>query len=209
MNTVTGEILFSEFPTTTSINVKDSDLAIVDYDEFITIDSKALRYILTLFNQADISRILKMADMVKGVYNILHDSKGSAYSPQSLRLSLSYNAAEFSRFLKRRHSKSVIHNVNGYKDDRKCKWIMLNPSLARKRKTFHKECLNVFDRRPLEKGSCYFTIQENLNFISPTAEVRFTLHLYHYRQSKMGQTRENEEVTGMSRVINSHYPLLV
>jgi hypothetical protein len=56
VNTITGEILFSEFPHTTSINVKDANLIIVDYDEFITIDSKAFRYILTIFNQADMSK---------------------------------------------------------------------------------------------------------------------------------------------------------
>ena len=111
VNTVTGEILFSEFPSTTSINLKDANLTIVDYDEFMTIDSKALSYILTLFNHADISKILRMSDMVKGVYNVPHDVKGSAHSPQSLRLSLSYDAAGFSRFLKRLHTKSVIHYI--------------------------------------------------------------------------------------------------
>lgn len=121
VNTITGEVLFSEYPNTASINVKDANLIIVDYDEFITIDSKALRYILTLFNQPDISKILRMADMVKGVYNVLHDEKGSAHSPLSLRLSLSYDASEFSRFLKRLHTKSIIHYIAGYKDGRKCK----------------------------------------------------------------------------------------
>ena len=144
-NSITGEVLFSEFPNTTSFNVKDANLIIVDYDEFITIDSKALRYILTIFNQADMSKILRMADMVKGIYNVLYDEKGSAHSPQSLRLSLSYDAAEFSRFLKRLHTKSVIHYIAGYKDGRKCKWIMLNPTLARKKKTFHTDCTSVFD----------------------------------------------------------------
>ena len=125
INTITGEVLFSEYPNLTSINVKDANLIIVDYGEFITIDSKALRYILTIFNQADMSKILRMADMVKGIYNVLHDEKGSAHSPQSLRLSLSYDAAEFSRFLKRLHTKSIIHYIAGYKDGRKCKYISM------------------------------------------------------------------------------------
>jgi len=66
-------------------------------------------------------------------------------SQKILRVSLDYDESEFSRFMKRLHTKSIVYYFSGYKDGRKCKWIMLNPTLARKSKTFHKDCLNVFD----------------------------------------------------------------
>jgi len=78
-----------------------------------------------------------LADKVNGTYNILYDKKGIAHSPITLRLSLKYDESEFSRFMKRLHTKSIINYIAGYKDGRKCKWIMLNPTLARKSKTFH------------------------------------------------------------------------
>jgi len=145
VNTTTGETLFSEFPSTTSINIKNETLAIVNYDEFIIIDSKAFRYIQTVFNHADTSRIMGMGDMVKGVYNVLHDEKGTAHSMKSLRTFLSYDESGFSKFMKRLHTKSIINYIVGHKDGRKCKWIMLNPTLAKKRNTIHRECLSVFD----------------------------------------------------------------
>jgi len=145
VNTVTGETLFSEFPNTTSINIKDENLAIVNSDEYIIIDSKAFRYIQTIFSAADLAKIQRLSDMVKGTYNLLHDQNGVALVPITLRASLDYDESEFSRFMSRLHKKSIIHYLYGYKDGRKCKWIMLNPTLARKRKTFHTDCTSVFD----------------------------------------------------------------
>jgi len=145
VNTITGETLFSEFPNTTSINVKDENLAIINSEEYIIIDSKALRYIQTIFSPSDLAKIQRLSDMVKGTYNMLYDKNGMAHIPKTLRASLDYDESEFSRFMNRLHTKSIIHYLYGYKDGRKCKWIMLNPTLARKSKRFHKECLNVFD----------------------------------------------------------------
>lgn len=144
-NSTTGETLFSEFPNTTSINIKDANLAIVNSEEYIIIDSKAFRYIQTIFSPTDLAKIQRLSDMVKGTYNMLYDQNGVAHVPKTLRASLDYDESEFSRFMNRLHTKSIINYLYGYKDGRKCKWIMLNPTLARKSKTFHKDCLNVFD----------------------------------------------------------------
>jgi len=145
VNTTTGETLFSEFPNTTSINVKDENLAIVNSEEYIIVDSKALRYIQMIFSPTDLAKIHRLSNMVKGNYNLLHDENGVAYIPKTLRTNLDYDESEFSRFMNRLHAKSIIYYLVGYKNDRKCKWIMLNPTFVRKSKTFHKECLNVFD----------------------------------------------------------------
>ena len=145
VNTSTGETLFSEYPSITSINVRDMSKAILNSEEYINIDSKAMRYIETIFSATDIAKILRLSNMVKGPYNILLDKKGIAHVPKTLRQSLEYDESEFCRFMKRLHLKSVINYIIGYKGDKKCKWIMLNPTLSRKSKTFHKDCLNVFD----------------------------------------------------------------
>ena len=145
VNIHTGESLSTELPNITSVNIKDQNFSIIDTLEYIILDSKALRYIQSICSNADMARIYRLSNMVRGIYNILHDNNEKPHSPQSLRVSLDYDASEFSRFMKRLHTKSIIHYIEGYKDNRKCKWIMLNPYLCRKGKRFHNECLCVFD----------------------------------------------------------------
>ena len=145
VDTTTAEPLFSAFPNTTSVNVRDPDLKIVDYDEFIIIDSKALNYIQNIFSNTDLAKILKLTNMVKGCYNLLHNLDGKVHTPITLRQSLVIGESEFSKLMKRLHEKSIISYMSSYKNRKKCKWIMLNPTLARKSKMFHKDCLVVFD----------------------------------------------------------------
>ena len=63
------------------------------------VDSKALRYIQTIFSKADLEKILRLSNMVGGFYNLLHDKKGKAHIPKTLRISLDYDASEFCRFM--------------------------------------------------------------------------------------------------------------
>lgn len=152
VNLQTGELLSAEVPNITSVNVKNVDLSIINTLEYIILDSKALRYIQSICTNADMARIHRLSDMVYGVYNILHDDKRKPHTTQSLRVSLDYDASEFSRFMKRLHTKSIIHYIEGYKDNRKCRWIMLNPYLCRKSKRFHNNCLCVFDDLSKKQG---------------------------------------------------------
>jgi len=85
VNTTTGETLFSEFPNTTSINIKDENFAIVNSEEYIIIDSKAFRYIQTIFSSADLAKVQRLSDMVKGTYNLLHDNKGIPHVPKNIK----------------------------------------------------------------------------------------------------------------------------
>src|ERR1035438_2365272 len=84
VNTTTGETLYSEFPNTTSINIKDENLAIVNSEEYIIVDSKALRYIQMIFSPTDLAKIQRLSDMVKGTYNLLYDENGVAHIPKTL-----------------------------------------------------------------------------------------------------------------------------
>ena len=145
VNTVTGETLFSEFPNTTALLLKDENIATVSCLEYIIIDSKALRYIQSIFSTVDLARIHRLSDMVHALYNMLHDRNGIALVPSTLRTLLNYDEGEFSKFMKRLFEKSVINYIVGFKNGKKCKWIMLNPTLAKKGKAFHKDYLNVFD----------------------------------------------------------------
>jgi hypothetical protein len=141
----TGQFLSSYEPSLSSVNVINKDLKIVESIEFICIDSLALRYIQSIFNKADMEKILRMSDMVQGPYNFLSSKVGDPHTSQTLRAQLEYDESEFCRFMKRLHTKSVIYYLMGYMNGRKVKRIMLNPTLARKCRMFNKECLEAFD----------------------------------------------------------------
>jgi hypothetical protein len=148
INKDTGELLSSEVPGVSSVSSIDRELMVMHSEEYVIIDSKALMYIQENFNPVDLGRILKMADMTYGEYNILYNN-GVPHNKETLMEELNYSRNKFANFLKRLEMKSVIYYIVGYVDGRKVKHIMLNPHLARKRKTIHRNCLVSF--QPLTK----------------------------------------------------------
>jgi len=137
----TGEVL----PSGSTVNVIDEDLVIVHSDEYVVIDSRALNYILVNFSPVDYGRILKMANMTNGSYNILYVDRKVPHTDLSLMDELKYTRNKYSDFMKRLYKGGVIYYVSGVKDGVEFKHIMLNPHLARKRKTIAKDCLVYFD----------------------------------------------------------------
>lgn len=145
VNTLTGETLYSEYPDTTSINLKNESHVILGSKNFIMFDSNAFKYVQTICSPADLSKILRIADMVKGDYNFVCGKDGTPHIPKTLRIALDYDESEFSRFMQRLFKKSIIYYLSGYENGKTHKWIMLNPTLARKQNKVHKDCLMVFE----------------------------------------------------------------
>lgn len=146
VNIDTGETLSSEHPEITSVNKKNNNLVIISSNEYITIDSNALTYIQAEFSKTESGRILQMADMVYGCYNLLQNKgNDTPHTKDTLMEELEYSRNKFSLFLKRLVKKSVIYYIKGVKDGRDQTWIMLNPTLARKSKSFHTDCVSVFE----------------------------------------------------------------
>lgn len=143
INKDTGELLSSEVPGIRSVISTDPDLVMMHSDEYVVLDSEAVRYIEKNFSPTDLGRILRMADMTYGEFNILYNGN-VPHDKQSLMEELEYSRNKFANFMKRLHMKSVIYYLEGYTNGRKYRHIMLNPYLARKRKTMNKECGGVF-----------------------------------------------------------------
>ena len=155
VNTKTGETLQSENPNITSLNSFHNDLVIIDYKEYVVIDSKALNYISENFSSTEVGRIIKMSDMVKGCFNILHDKGQNPHTDESLMIDIEYTRNKYADFMKKLIMKGVIYYVIGYKNKKPVKYILLNPHLARKSKTIHKECLLYFDKLTVSKPSSF------------------------------------------------------
>jgi len=143
VNKDTGELLSDEVPGINSVQVKD-DLMVMHSEEYVILDSHALTYIAENFSQVDLGRIMQMTDMTKGEYNILFNGN-NPHSDASLMKVLVYSRNKFANFMKRLAKKSIIYYVSGFLNEEPVKYIMLNPHLARKRKTIHKECFTKFD----------------------------------------------------------------
>lgn len=139
----TGEMLSSAHPGIRSTNSVDPDMIIMNSDEYVILDSKALQYVQEHFSSVDLGRIMKMTDMTYGEYNILYNGN-DPHNKVTLMEELEYSRNKFANFMKRLEMKSIIYYISGYKNNRRIKYIMLNPHLARKRKTIHKECLTSF-----------------------------------------------------------------
>lgn len=144
VNIETGELLVSEY-SVTSLNITNKDVVIISSEEYVIIDSKAMRYIEREFSTSEKAKIYQMINMVKGSYNLLYDEvTGKPHTKETLNEAIVYARNQFAEFMKKLHQKSVIYYLVGYKNRRKCKWIMLNPTLARKQKTFSRDCIDVF-----------------------------------------------------------------
>lgn len=144
VNTNTGETLASEHPNITSVNKKIKDLQIVSSDEFIVIDSNALRYVQSYFTKVEYARILDMANMVRGNYNCLY-LDGRPCSLSDLSVYFGYTRNIFAKFVSKLQEHSIINVIIGSKNNTPHAQVMLNPTLARKSKTFHTDCLSMFD----------------------------------------------------------------
>jgi uncharacterized protein YeeX (DUF496 family) len=139
----TGETLGSAHPGIRSVNTVDEDVVIMHSKEFVVIDSVAFQYISKNFSVTDIGRILKMADMTYGEYNILYNGN-VPHDKSSLMEAMEYSRNKFAAFMKLLERKSIIYYISGYFNDKPAKYIMLNPHLARKRKTINRECFDAF-----------------------------------------------------------------
>ena len=142
-NIETGEMLGSEIPTLTSVNVTDPDLVLVSSKEYMIIDAVALEYIATNFNNADLAHIIKLTRMVKGTYNILY-KETLPHTKESLRKDLEYSINKFRDFLNRLYKGGVISYLSSCIKGVEHKFIVLNPNIARKGKVFRKETMKLF-----------------------------------------------------------------
>lgn len=140
VDTSTGEC-FNE------VNITEStDYVLMDYDEYVTIDSTALKYIVANFSPSDYGRIIRMSDMVDGPFNVLHKEKDIPHTNQTLAEELKYSRNKYAEFMKRLHNNGIIYYFDGLSKVKgvTVKHVMLNPYLARKKKMFNKQCFKYF-----------------------------------------------------------------
>lgn len=144
VNLNTGEPLADEIPNITSVNAINEDLVILDSENYYIIDNKVMAYIEEHFNPSDIGRITMLARMAKTSYSTICDEKGIPHDHDSLAIKLDYEKRRYREFMSKLYRKGIIgYFIVGSSEGSVYK-ILLNPTFARSRKTFEKDCLKMF-----------------------------------------------------------------
>lgn len=151
-NDKSGKTLDEEHPNITSLNRYNKNMIKAHYDNYVIVNSKAFDYINSVFTDVEISRILKMANMVQGCFNILHIDDDNHHTEESLMATIKYSRNKYNDFMKKLELKNIINYQYDYKDRKPVVYILLNPYLARKTKAIHKDCYKYFDDLKLKES---------------------------------------------------------
>lgn len=145
VNPLTGETLQSEIPNVSSVNVVDENFCIVDSAEYVVIDDSAMRYLREVLPPQDVAKVYQMTEMCRGMYNLLYKDEINPHTRETLKVDLGIAHTTFSQLLSKLEKLGVIAYIIAWRDRRKYKYIMLNPTLARRGKRFYAECKKVFE----------------------------------------------------------------
>lgn len=147
VNVDTGETLSSETGNSiTSINMTNKEYGRLQSESFVIIDNNAAMYLRNILSKSDLGYVRFMLEMVNGNYNIIYNYENmKPHTRDTLMKELDLARTAFSGLLTRLYTKGVIYYLDGYKDRKKFKHIMLNPTIGRKTNQIHKECLSYFE----------------------------------------------------------------
>jgi hypothetical protein len=139
-NTETGETMDSEMKGKTTITAKEgTDLFTINSDDYVVFDSGAIQYLINNLNKPDVATVFTMSKMVIGDCSVICTDNKQPHTPDTLSLVLDMNKNKFYELVRRLMKKGILAYTvcapSGYVQ----KIYMLNPYIARKRKTINCE----------------------------------------------------------------------
>ncbi len=145
VNTDTGEILSSEIKQGISLVLnKQTNQFIIDSDEYVTFDADAIYYLAEHLNAADRGKVMLLANMVKGDCCVLYQNNNHPHTPETLSVTFDMHIQKWYEFVRKMVKKNILAYCvcapSGYLQ----KIYMLNPYIARKRKTINCELSHFF-----------------------------------------------------------------
>lgn len=145
VNTETGETLTSEVGVITSINTRDEDFVIIDGEDFMIVERGALNYLETILTPSEMNYVRLMTTMVRGEYNVLHSKEQQALTRKTLQDEMDVAKTTFVKLMSKLHKEGVINYIDSYiSKGKKVKYVMMNPTLARKSKRIRVETARMF-----------------------------------------------------------------
>lgn len=146
VNTETGEMLDSESgQKAASITVtKEGNYVVLTSDDYIVLDSKTVKYLDSVLSKSEMASLFMMATDLKTPLNIVYNGP-IPHTNESLQTFLGYSSrAMFTNILKSLMKHGVLYQIKGKIMGEVRVIYMLNPFIARKRKTIDKEVFSVF-----------------------------------------------------------------
>lgn len=147
VNTDTGELLVSEIRRDKmAVTVtEEGNYVVITSDDYVVLDCKTVNYLSEVLSKPEMQSILKMATDLKTPLNIVYNGP-QPHSNESLQKFLGYSSeAMFLKLLKKLIREGVLYQIKGKISGEVRVIYMMNPFLARKRKTIDKEVFNVFN----------------------------------------------------------------
>lgn len=145
VNMDTGEVMESELGNKISLIAQsDTNHFVIESDDYVSIDTRAMVYILNALTNSEMCRVMKMSTMAKTDCSVLYNDNNHPHTSESLCITLQMEKNKFYLFMR----KLVKLNILAY-----CicaptgivqKLYLLNPYIARKRRTIHCELSSIF-----------------------------------------------------------------
>ena len=144
VNHETGETMGSEMKDGLSVTMrKDTGHFVIDSNEYVVFDAGAIEYLQSAA-KADVSRVIQMGNMVKGDCSVIYQNNNHPHDSSTLPGILNLSQDKFYKMVRRLVALNVLSYCvcapAGYTQ----KIYMLNPYIARKRKTFDNKLAEFF-----------------------------------------------------------------
>ena len=146
VNEETGELLTSELQRDKMVVTvtKEGDYVVITSDDYVVLDCKTVNYLSDILSRTEMNNILIMATDLKTPLNIVYNGP-QPHSNESLQVFLGYSSkSTFIKLLQKLIKAGVIYQIKGNIRGEVRVIYMMNPFLARKRKTIDKEVFEVF-----------------------------------------------------------------
>lgn len=146
VNTETGELLSSELNNSTmKITVTEKgDYVILASDDYIVLDAKAVAYLSSTLSRTEFSNVMSMTVDLKTPLNLIFNGP-TAHTNETLQRYLGYSSkAMFLKLMGKLMKVGVLYQIKGNIQGEVRVIYMMNPFLARKRKTVDNKVVDVF-----------------------------------------------------------------
>lgn len=146
VNTETGELLSSELGVARpSLTVTEKgDYMIMGSDDYIVLDSATVRYLTQVLSRTEFASMLQMATDLKTPLNLVYNGP-RPHTNETLQTFLGYaSKAMFLNLIRKLMKVGVLYQIKGNIMGELRVIYMLNPFIARKRKTIDTQVFEVF-----------------------------------------------------------------
>ena len=146
VNIETGELLSSSLGRDKlSVSVTEKgDYVVMSSDDYVVLDSATVKFLANQLSRAELSNVLMMATDLKTPLNLVYNGP-QPHSNESLQAFLGYSSrAMFFKLLNKLMKLGVIYQIKVRISGELRVVYMLNPYIARKRKTIDNTVFQVF-----------------------------------------------------------------